>query len=122
MADLQQLVELRKWMVDNLDREQAAQVAGDLGVDYDGLPGSSEGAKARELIQYLDRRGRVGELIRAVDLLRADPSLLVEGRTGLPERCPSCNAPLRPDDLKWYNPSTVQCAYCGSTVRAGNHR
>ncbi len=31
----------------------------DLGVDYDNLHGMSKADKARELITYLDRRGRL---------------------------------------------------------------
>jgi hypothetical protein len=119
MADHKQLVELRRWLVDNLDREQTALLAGELGVDYDGLASGSEGAKALHLVGHLQRRGRVEELVAAVDRLRADPSLLVQGRTGMPERCPACNAPLRPDEIKWYNPSLAQCAYCGTAVHAG---
>jgi hypothetical protein len=120
MADRQQLVALRNWIVDNLDREQIVTLAGDVGVNYDHLGGSAVPAKVRELIGYLERRGQVDVLIEAVERLRADPSTLARGRTGLPERCPSCNAPLRPDGVKWYTPTAVQCAYCGSTVRAGN--
>ena len=119
MVDRKQLVELRHWLVDNLDRQQAALLADDLGVDYGGLAGESEGGKALHLISYLQRRGRIEELIAAVERLRADPSGLVQGRTGLPERCPACNAPLRPDETKWYNPSLAQCAYCGTAVKAG---
>jgi hypothetical protein len=119
MVDQKQLVELRKWIVDNLDRQQAALLADELGVDYDGLAGESEGGKALHLIGYLRRRARIKELVRAVERLRADPSQLVRGRSGLPERCPACNAPLRPDELKWYNPLQAQCAYCGTTVQAG---
>jgi hypothetical protein len=119
MADHQQLSELRKWLVANLDREQAALLAANLGVDYDGLAGGSEGAKALHLIGYLRRRGRIEELIEAVDRIRADPSLVAAGSTGLPERCPACNAALLPDEVKWYNPSLVQCAYCGTAVKAG---
>ena len=119
MTDRKQLVELRHWLVETLDRQQAAQLADELGVDYDGLAGESEGSKALHLIGYLQRRGRVEALVAAVDRLRADPSALVQGRTGLPERCPACNAPLRPDEIKWYNPSLAQCTYCGTAVKAG---
>ena len=119
MIDHKQLVELRRWIVDSLDRQQAALLADELGVDYDGLAGDSEGGKALHLIGYLRRRGRLEELVAAVERLRADPARLVQGRSGLPERCPACNAPLRPDEIRWYNPSQAQCAYCGTTVRAG---
>ena len=118
MVDHKQLVELRNWLVDHLDRQQATLLADELGVDYDGLAGESEAGKALHLIGYLRRRGRIEELVEAVERLRADPSQLAHGHSGLLERCPACNAPLRPDELKWYNPAQAQCAYCGTTVQA----
>jgi hypothetical protein len=118
MADHKQLVELRNWIVDNLDREQTSFLSADLGVDYDGLAGGSEGAKALHLIGHLQRRGRIDELFQAVDRIRADPSLLGASSSGLPTRCPSCNAPLLPDEIEWFNPSLARCAYCGTPVRA----
>jgi hypothetical protein len=120
MADHKEKVALQKWIVENLNREQAALLAAHVGVDYDGLAGGSEGAKAVHLIGYLERRARLGELFEAVERVRADPSFLGEVSSGLPERCPACSAPLRPDEIRWYNPSVAQCTYCGTTVKAGN--
>jgi len=39
------------------------------------------------------------------------------GRPTLPIHCPSCGAPLRPDEVDWFDDSTAECGYCGSPVR-----
>lgn len=38
-------------------------------------------------------------------------------RPALPTHCPSCGAPLRPDEVEWLDESTAECGYCGSPVR-----
>ncbi|MEW6287847.1 MAG: hypothetical protein AB1509_16645 [Chloroflexota bacterium] len=35
----------------------------------------------------------------------------------LPTHCPSCGAPLRPDEVEWLDEMTAECGYCGSPVR-----
>lgn len=35
----------------------------------------------------------------------------------LPTHCPSCGAPLRPDEVEWLDEVTAECGYCGSPVR-----
>ncbi len=35
----------------------------------------------------------------------------------LPTHCPSCGAPLRPDEVEWLDDVTAECGYCGSPVR-----
>lgn len=35
----------------------------------------------------------------------------------LPTHCPSCGAPLRPDEVEWLDETTAECGYCGSPVR-----
>ena len=39
-------------------------------------------------------------------------------RPTLPKHCPSCGAAMRPDEVEWLDNVTVECAYCGSPVRA----
>ena len=46
----------------------------DLGIDYDDLPGEGKAAKARELIEYLDRRDRIRQLVIVGRELRPDIS------------------------------------------------
>jgi len=38
-------------------------------------------------------------------------------RPALPTHCPSCGAPLRPDEVEWLDDITGECGYCGSPVR-----
>lgn len=40
-----------------------------------------------------------------------------EKRPTLPTHCPSCGAPLRPDEIDWLDDVTAECGYCGSPVR-----
>jgi hypothetical protein len=35
----------------------------------------------------------------------------------LPTHCPSCGAPLRPDEVDWLDHATAECGFCGSPVR-----
>lgn len=35
----------------------------------------------------------------------------------LPDRCPSCGAPVIPSELKWVSPGVGQCAYCGGVIK-----
>ena len=41
-------------------------------------------------------------------------------RPVLPTHCPSCGAPLRPDEVEWLDEVTGECGYCGSPVREDN--
>jgi hypothetical protein len=115
MADRSQLVELRTWLVANLDRSRLRLLCADLGVEFDDLGGESRASKALELIGYLNRRGRLGDLAQAIERIEADPTLYQVVRAP-PTRCPYCNAPLRPDEIRWYNDTQAQCAFCGCTV------
>lgn len=49
----------------------------DLGVDFDSLPGQGKADKARELVGYLERRNRVGDLLCSV--ARQRPDILLGG-------------------------------------------
>jgi hypothetical protein len=35
----------------------------------------------------------------------------------IPTHCPSCGAPLRPDEAEWLDEVTAECGFCGSPVR-----
>jgi hypothetical protein len=43
---------------------------------------------------------------------------LVRQRGVLPAKCPSCAAPVRPDEVTWIDDRTAECVYCGSTLQA----
>jgi hypothetical protein len=54
----------------------------DLGIDYDDLPGESKADKARELVSYVERHGRLSDLValgkaRRPDIPWGDPSAAV---------------------------------------------
>jgi hypothetical protein len=36
----------------------------------------------------------------------------------LPGQCPSCGAPVRPNEVEWFDETTAACAYCGSVLQA----
>lgn len=40
-------------------------------------------------------------------------------RPVLPTHCPSCGAPLRPDEVEWLDEVTAECGYCGTPARSG---
>ena len=35
----------------------------------------------------------------------------------LPTNCPKCGAPLHAGEATWIDPNTVECAYCGASIR-----
>lgn len=41
-------------------------------------------------------------------------------RFALPTHCPSCGAPLRPDEVEWLDEVTAECDYCGSPIKDEN--
>jgi internalin A len=62
------LRELLKSFSDNELRDMCFELC----VDYEELPGEGKSGKARELISYLDRRGRLAELVAVGKRLRPD--------------------------------------------------
>ncbi len=36
---------------------------------------------------------------------------------GLPASCPSCGAPVKPDQVSWAGPGTAECAFCGGALK-----
>ena len=57
----------RTQLRENLERvfslQELATLCFDLGMDFESLPGSDKAVKARELVTYLERRGRIPDLI-----------------------------------------------------------
>lgn len=58
------LSDLRRGILDSFSLNEIQSLCVDLGVDYESLGGEGREAKARELIAYLNRRGKLPELIR----------------------------------------------------------
>jgi hypothetical protein len=62
-ADVQ---ELHRRLVDQFNIEELQDLCFALGIDYEELGGTGKSAKARELVLYMQRRGRLDELSEAI--------------------------------------------------------
>jgi hypothetical protein len=71
-ATLNSRTQLRQLLSKHFDEGELQTLCFDLGVDYDSLPGDGKGDKVRALIAYLERRGRVQELVALGKRLRPD--------------------------------------------------
>ena len=59
------LVALRDKLVEHFSLAELEDLCFQLGVDGDDIPGQTRPAKAREMVTYFDRRGRLTELLAA---------------------------------------------------------
>ena len=59
------------------------------------------------------------EILLSEILPKTFPSEPSVGRPALPTHCPSCGAPLRPDEVEWLDEINAECGYCGSPARTG---
>ena len=66
------LAKLRQILATRFDEGELRTLCFDLGINYDDLPGQGNANKARELIAYLDRHGRISELVSIGKQLRPD--------------------------------------------------
>ena len=64
------LIQLRGILVEGFSEQELRDICFNLSVDYESLEGDGKAAKARELIYYLDRRGRILELVKIGKPLR----------------------------------------------------
>lgn len=55
--------QLRQILLNYFDEGELITLSFDLGVDYESLPGAGKANKARDLVAYLQRRGRLSQLI-----------------------------------------------------------
>ncbi len=52
--------------------------------------------------------------------LTPDDLILIEKtdhQLTMPTQCVACGAPLNPGNLRWHNPHTAECLYCGNVIR-----
>ena len=63
-------IALRNQLVQAFSLEEMQVLCADLGIAFDDIGGSSRTAKALELIQYMQRRGRLQDLVNAIAQLR----------------------------------------------------
>lgn len=61
---------LRELLVQSFNIEELQSLSFDLGIDPDGLGGSTKASKARELLLYAERHARLPELIEAIRAVR----------------------------------------------------
>ena len=66
---IQSRAELRLYVTDHFKGEELRDLCHDLDVDYSRLHGKGQ-AKARELVAWLERDGRIDDLVRACERLR----------------------------------------------------
>jgi hypothetical protein len=64
--------QLRDVLSSRFDFEELRTFCFDMNVDFDSLPGEGKAAKARELVAYMQRRGRLPELVAAIRRTRPD--------------------------------------------------
>jgi hypothetical protein len=58
------LTQLRQNLVNYFDEDELRALCADLGVDFEDLPGQGKAGKARGLVAFLERRGRLSELAK----------------------------------------------------------
>ena len=62
MPDNANLIRLRQTLTDHFDEGELRTLCFDLRIDYASLPGEGKADKARELVAYCERHGRIVEL------------------------------------------------------------
>lgn len=71
------LLTLRRALDDGYNDSELRDLCFELGIDYEDLAGDNQSAKARELVQYAQRRNLLAQLVAHV--MRDRPHLLVTG-------------------------------------------
>ena len=84
---------LQRLLATHFNEEELRTLCLDLSVHYDDLPAQGNTNKARELVTYLERRGRIPELVAVCSELRPrvswqDPSLSYTDPSLVPENVP----------------------------------
>ncbi len=65
---------LRYYLLSNYDLAQIQALATSIGVDWEQLPAGSKRTLVREMLLYVDRRGRLGDLLTEMQRLSAAES------------------------------------------------
>lgn len=66
---------LRRIIVETFDYNEVRDLCFDLHIDYESVPGRNKSAKVRDLIIYLERRGRIDELVTYIQ--RKRPQIVI---------------------------------------------
>ena len=77
MTPQTELVELRKFIVEHFGEEELKDVCFEMGIDYSDLPSSGRKNKARDLVEQMNREGRVA-VLRKQDMVKIGADNLVD--------------------------------------------
>lgn len=70
LSEQEQLTALRQLLIQHFNDGELQTLCFDLGVDYENLPGQAKADKARELVEYVQRRNRLAYLVQMCQQLR----------------------------------------------------
>jgi nucleoside phosphorylase len=82
---------LRRLLIANFSDSDLRDLCDDLGIDYENLPGQAKSDKARELVAYATRRGRMAALVSQVRSLRPNADWQSVGIASVPASVSSTN-------------------------------
>ena len=73
-----------------------------------------------KMVRALKDRGRQAQAEAVERELHQLPAAPGRGlrRGELPPKCPQCGGPIREAEANWLGPSSAECPYCGSVVKA----
>jgi hypothetical protein len=74
-------VRIRQVLDEYFSASELKDIIFELNVEYENLEGETKGAKARALVQYLQRRGRLAEVVQVANEHRSDISWTGEARS-----------------------------------------
>jgi hypothetical protein len=72
MPDQSTLIRLRRVLTETFSENELRTLCFDLGMDYEGLPGTGKEGKVREFVAHVNRRQAIAELVDIVRRLRPD--------------------------------------------------
>ncbi|MFP4441019.1 MAG: effector-associated domain EAD1-containing protein [Chloroflexaceae bacterium] len=113
---------LRQLLTRHFDRSELQTLCFELGVAYDDLPEGGRVDKIRELITYLERRGRIPDLIAVGRRLRPDVAWDATPETpdaaaaagNVPATPPPTTAPTRTQSLSQHRAHYRPGGICGA--------
>lgn len=80
VADPEMVVMVQHALTGFFDSGELHQLAFELGIDFENLPGNRKEDKAREMVLFVDRRGQLEMLVRHIQSMR--PNLSIPGIGG----------------------------------------
>lgn len=103
--DHDELVRLYNRLTDTFNESEIRDLCFHLKIDYEDLPGYTRKDKAREIVEYLRRHGRVSEITQLLEKIRPTRST----RQGRVDQIPQTLSPLPGVNrkMKWFSPFVV---------------